>query len=446
MTRNAFWLLVAITLLLAVVLGLAAPVSQHAAAAAGIAPVNDAWRAALPADPMAATQAYMARLSPAARARSDAYFEGGYWLQGLRFALGVAAAWIIAVSGTLVRFRAAIDRRVRFKWIQSVLLAMLFMLLSAALTLPLTVYEGFYREHLFGLANQTFLPWMGQQAVSAAIAIIAGGLFISLMYAVLRRAPRTWWIWGSVLGVGFLSFMLLIGPVYIDPLFNTYKPLADERIKQPILAMARANGVPADNIYQFDASRQDDRVSANVSGIFGTAAIRLNDNLLKRASLPEIKGVMGHELGHYVLNHIYKMLLSFGLILVLGFAYLKWSYGLALQRWGARLGIRDQSDPAGLPLLAALFSIYLFAMTPIINSMIRVQEGEADLFGLNASQEPDGFAEVDLKLTEYRKADPGPIEEFIFFDHPSPRKRIFAAMRWKAEHLHTSPSFHCKSE
>jgi STE24 endopeptidase len=225
--------------------------------------------------------------------------------------------------------------------------------------------------------------------------------------------------------------MMLLGPVYIDPLFNTYKPLADEHVKGPILVMAHANGVPVDNVYQFDASKQSNRISANVSGIFGTAAVRLNDNLIKRTSLPEIKGVMGHEIGHYVLNHAYKFVIVFGLILVVGFAFLKWTLGKAIQRWGTRFGIRDLADPAGIPLLIGIFSIYMFAVAPIINTSVRIAEEEADAFGLNASQEPDGFAEVDLKLTEYRKADPGAIEEFLFYDHPSPKKRIYSAMRWK---------------
>ena len=124
--------------------------------------------------------------------------------------------------------------------------------------------------------------------------------------------------------------------------------------------------------------------------------------------------------------------IAYGVILVFGLAFLKWSLGLALRRWGARFDIRGEADPAGLPLLVALLSVYMLVATPLMKTVIRVNEVEADIFGLNASAEPDGTAEVHLKLIEYRKADPGPIEEFLFFDHPSPRKRVYAAMRWKA--------------
>ncbi|MFZ6646816.1 M48 family metallopeptidase [Undibacterium sp. TJN25] len=436
MFKKLFWLLPAACVILAAIIGMSAPVSQSSAsrATAEIAPVPDSWRAALPRDPVAATDAYMARISPAAKARSDAYFEGGYWMQVLSLAAGLAACWVLLASGVLVRLRERRDQRGKWRWLTSLMIFASFILLSAVLTSPLDIYQGFYREHLYGLANQHLLPWLSDVAIGLAVNLAGGSLMLLAIYTVIRKLPKTWWIWGAGLGVGFLCVLLLIGPVYIDPLFNTYKPLADESIKAPILSMARANGVPADNVYEFDASKQSNRVSANVSGIFGSASVRLNDNLLKRASPAEIKGVMGHELGHYVLGHIYHFILSFGLILVLGFVFLQKSMQWSIRKWGSRFGVRDQADPAGLPLFIALFTVYMFAMTPVLNTIIRTSEAEADIFGINTSQEPDGFAEAELKLTEYRKSDPGPVEEFLFFDHPSPRKRIYAALRWKAEH------------
>jgi STE24 endopeptidase len=199
--------------------------------------------------------------------------------------------------------------------------------------------------------------------------------------------------------------------------------------------MARAQGVAAEDVFVFDASRQTKRVSANVSGFAHTLRISLNDNLLNRSSLAEIEAVMGHEIGHYVLNHVYKGLLFFGVVIVAGFAFLKWSFQAVAARKGALWGIRDAADPAGLPLALILLSAYFFVLTPGLNSWIRMEEAEADLFGINASGQPDGEALVDLKLGEYRKLDPGPLEEILFFDHPSGRNRILMAMRWKAEHL-----------
>ncbi|GGC70312.1 M48 family metallopeptidase [Undibacterium terreum] len=437
MSKKLFWLLPIACLLLAAIIAAVAPLSENAQsrAAAEIAPVTDAWRAALPHDPVAATQAYMSRISPAAKARSDAYFEGGYWLQAISFAISLASYWAILSSRVLVRLRERMEKRNRRRWLISLLSFASFIILCAAFNSPLDFYQGYYREHLYGLANQGFSSWFIDFFIALAINSIGLSLVLLAVYAVIRKLPKTWWIWGAAIGIGFLCLLMLISPTYIDPLFNTYKPLADEKVKQPILSMARSNGVPADNVYQFDASKQSNRVSANVSGIFGTAAVRLNDNLLNRSSLPEIKAVMGHELGHYVLNHVYHFIFSFGLILLLGFVFVQHGMAYSLKRWGNRLGIRDQADPASLPLFFALFATYLFVMTPVLNTVIRNAETEADIFGVNTSQEPDGFAEAHLKLTEYRKSDPGPVEEFLFYDHPSPRKRIYTAMRWKAEHL-----------
>jgi STE24 endopeptidase len=246
--------------------------------------------------------------------------------------------------------------------------------------------------------------------------------------------PRTWWIWGAVVTIAFSAFGALIFPVAILPLFNSPKRLTDQRVVQPILSLARANGIQTSDVWQIDASKQSKRMSANVSGLLGTERITLNDNLLNRASLPEIESVMGHEMGHDVLNHGYKALVIFGVIYVLGFGLVSVLFERLRVRYEARWKIRGIGDVAGLPLVALLLTTYFFLMTPVLNSITRTMEYEADIFGLNAARQPDGFAQTALKLSEYRKLEPGPLEEMVFFDHPSGRTRIFSAMRWKAEH------------
>jgi STE24 endopeptidase len=184
---------------------------------------------------------------------------------------------------------------------------------------------------------------------------------------------------------------------------------------------------------------QTTRVSANVSGLLGTERITLNDNLLNRASLPEIEAVMAHEIGHYVLNHVYKLLLEFGLVIMVGFWVVSAFFERLRVRFAARWGVTGIADPAGLPLGALLLTSFMFVMTPVLNTIVRVSEQEADVFGLNAARQPDGFARVALELSAYRKLEPGPLEEAFFYDHPSGRTRILTAMRWKAEHPDTWP-------
>jgi len=276
---------------------------------------------------------------------------------------------------------------------------------------------------------------MGDFGKALLLSILLGGPLVMLLVGIVRRLGSNWWLWGATATVAAFAVLQIIGPVFIFPLFNTYKKLEEPKVRESILSLARANGIPATEVYQVDASRQTTRISANVSGFMGTERITLNDNLLRRCSPAEIQAVMGHEMGHYVLNHGYKLVTYLGLIVVLGFAWLNWSLSRSLERWGAKWKLRGLTDVAALPLAVLLFSIYSFVMTPAINTVVRVHEFEADMYGLNAAREPDAEAEVDLKLGEYRKLDPGPVEEFLFFDHPSGRTRITAAMRWKKEHL-----------
>lgn len=386
-------------------------------------------------DPEAATEAYLARVPPAQKARSDAYFEGGYWIQLWSFLIGLALAWLLLGTGLSARMRDWGERITRSRSLRVWIYAVLYTLVTSAILFPWTAYVDFFREHQYGMATHDFAGWFGDQLKGLLLALIFMPLLLVALYAVLRRAPRTWWLWGSVVAVAFLIVGILIAPIWINPLFNKYTPLEPGPIRESILSMARANGVPAHEVYMMDASRQTKRISANVSGLAGTTRITLNDNLLERTTPPEIEAVMGHELGHYVLNHVYEMIVELGLLMLIAFAWLYFASGRALTRWGERWRLRGVDDPAGLPLLVALLAVFFFVLTPINNTIIRVNEVEADIFGLNASRQPDGFAEVALKLGEYRKLSPGPIEEWIFFDHPSGRNRILMAMRWKAEEL-----------
>ncbi|HEX3555090.1 MAG TPA: M48 family metallopeptidase [Thermoanaerobaculia bacterium] len=386
-------------------------------------------------DPEKATEAYLARLSPAQRAKSDAYFEGGYWITLWSFLYGLGIAWLLLGTRLSARMRDLAERLTRLRPLQTFLYVVQYVLVTALLGFPWAVYTDFVREHQYGMATQDFPAWLLDQLKGLALGLVLGGLALTLLYAVLRWKPRTWWIWGAVVSVLIGVALIALGPVFIEPVFNNYTELKDPALREPILSLARANGIETKHVYVVDASRQTKRVSANVAGMFGSMRIALNDNLLRRVSPAGIKAVMGHEMGHYVLDHAYKAILYLIIVLVTGFAFLKWAFERLVARRGERWGIRGVADPAGLPLLAAILAVFFFVLTPVNNTFIRTDEAEADIFGLNAAREPDGAAEVALMLSEYRKISPGPVEEWIFFDHPSGRNRILMAMRWKAEHL-----------
>lgn len=386
-------------------------------------------------DPGAATQAWLDSVQRDKREKSDAYFEGGYWLLLWNYLVASGISIFLLSSKISARLRDSSERITRSKTLQVACYSIAYLLLVYVLSFPLNVYEDFFREHQYGLATQDFPAWFREQLIGLGITLVGGTIFLIVLYAVFRRAPKTWWIWGTAIAIVFSFFILIIAPVFIEPLFNTYKPLTKPEITDAILTMARANQIPVKQVFEVDASRQTTRVSANVSGILGTTRIALNDNLLKQCTLPEIRAVMAHEMGHYVLNHGAKLLTYLGIFVLVGFALTRMLFDAIFRRWGEKWGVRGIADPAGLPLLALIFSTLLFLATPLLNTVVRVTEREADAFGINTSREPDGMAKVALKLGAYRKLNPTPLEEFIFYDHPSGRARIRMAMDWKAAKL-----------
>ena len=386
-------------------------------------------------DPVKATNAYLNQVSGAARANSDSYFEGGYYL------ILVDTIYAVAVSALLLWLRISAGMRyiaqgvTRSRFWQVPIYALMYVAIFAVLTFPLTVYEDFFREHAYGLSNQNFGQYFRDYAIGFVVQLVASTIVLTVIYAVIRGTPRMWWLWGTVVAVVFLAIGSMVAPVFVMPLFNTYTSLKDGPVKQEILSLARGNGVPATDVYEFDASKQSKRISANVSGLFGTTRISLNDNLINRCSPREIFAVLGHEMGHYVLNHAALLLTWMGLLILVAFAFVNWGFRILVDIFGGNWDVRTIDDPAGLPVLAALASVFFMFATPVQNTITRTAESQADIFGVNTARQPDGFATVTLKLSEYRKLDPTPWEEFIFYDHPSGHTRIWTAMRWKAAHI-----------
>jgi STE24 endopeptidase len=380
-----------------------------------------------------ATEAYLNLLSPEQRTLSDAYFEGGYWLQLWGFLYGIGIGALLLFSGVSVRMRDFARRIAPWNWASAGIYGLLWLLAGFALGLPADYYTGFVREHAYGLSNQDFSGWFGDELKGLMIGLILVPFLISGLYAIVRRLGARWWIWASIASfVLTLAFQMAI-PVFLAPVFNQYQPLPNGPVRESVLSLARANRIPTTNVEWFDASKQTTRVSANVSGFLNTTQVSLNDNLVNRTSLPEIRAVLGHEMGHYVLNHGLRLTIYLSLVTALGLFFVHRLLDWMLARWGARLKLEGRDDPAALPLAVIAFSIFMFFATPLNNSIVRQAEAEADAFGLNAAREPNGFAMSAMRLSTYRKIRPGPLEEVIFYDHPSGYTRVHNAMLWLAE-------------
>jgi STE24 endopeptidase len=380
-----------------------------------------------------ATEAYLSVLTPEQRAQSDAYFEGGYWLELWELLYGVGVAALLLFSGISRRMRELAQRVSARPWAYTMLYAAMWLVVVFLFDLPLSIYTGYIREHQYQLSNLTFGGWMGETMKGFVLGLLFVPPLIALLYWAVRRAGSRWWIWASGILLAATIFMGIIAPVAIAPLFNRYTPLPPGEVRESVLSLARANRIPAHDVDVVDQSRQTTRVSANVSGLGATTRISLNDNLLKRTSLPEIRAVMAHEMGHYVLHHSTRLVVYTMLVIAFGLLIVHLALDAALRRWGARWGITDRGDPAALPLAIAIFTIFIVLATPLTNGIVRQAEAEADAFAINASREPHGFATVAMRLSTYRKLHPGPLEEILFYDHPSGYDRVHRAMSWLAE-------------
>ncbi len=381
-----------------------------------------------------AIDAYLAIVLAAEREKSDAYFEGGYWIEAWGTLIVVLCAWLLLRMRLAARLRDWAGRRGRGSFLQAFVVAAGFLLALAILMLPWTLYREYFREHQYGMSNYAIGGFLREWAINVALSTAFGGLVIAGIYATVRRVRERWVYWATAVTGLFMLFVTLIEPVFIAPIFNDYRSLPPGEIRESILMIARKSRIPADDVYWFDASKQTKRISANVAGLAGTTRISLNDNLMDGTTLPEIRAVMGHEMGHYQLSHGYWLTFAFTLAFGFGYWVIHRVFRRIQSRHGMRWDVRDLGDPVGLPLAIAIFAVVLNLLTPATNSIVRTAESQADAFGLDATREPHGFASIAMRLSAYRKLEAGGLEEIVFYDHPSGRARVECSMRWLADH------------
>jgi STE24 endopeptidase len=385
-------------------------------------------------DSAAATAAYLSALTPQQHLKAEHYTQGGHWLLLWSCLVGVAIAWIVVRSGVLVKVRAAIERSGPKPWLAVAAVVVVDAVYEYVLNLPWAVYSGWWREKQYGLTSQAFAGWFTERGISLAVGIVASLILFSLLYWIIRRAPKTWWAWSAGLVVVAFMALMLLQPLLIEPLFNSYKPAPPGAVRDEIVAMAKQVGVPSDKILIYDGSKQSNRYTANVAGLLGTARVAMSDVMFKKdADIAEVRGVVGHEMGHYVRGHILIFATLYGLMALIAFFLADRLFPRVAALMGAK-GVQGISDPAGLPVLGVIFAVLGLIATPLTNSISRIAESDADHFSLEHFNEPDGLAKALVKTIEYRAATPSRIEEIVFYDHPAVGNRVRRAMDWKAAH------------
>jgi STE24 endopeptidase len=385
-------------------------------------------------DPAAATAAYIDSLGADALAKAAAYTAGNHWLLLWNLLVSVIVAWIFVRAGVLDRINAKLARR--GVNVRAGVVATAYFLLANLVSLPWALYEEFWRERSYGRTSQPLGDFLGQAALSTLIFSLLVGLFMIGVYALMRRAGKYWWVWSGGLTAASLSFFLLAGPVVIEPLFNDYKPVPAGEVRDALVVMATQAGVPADRIFVFDGSRQSNNFTANVSGIAGSARIAISDVAFKGASLDEVKAVTGHEIGHYVLGHIWRTVILLSALAIVFFLLADRTFPQLARAFGSTARI---DEPTGLPLLALQVAVFFLFAQPLINASIRKGENEADQYSLETVNLPDALASALVKTAEYRYPRPAAWQEALFYTHPSVERRVRRAMEWKASHPTDQP-------
>jgi STE24 endopeptidase len=380
-------------------------------------------------DPAAATAAYIDSLGAEALAKSAAYTAGNHWLMLWGLLVSAVATALVVRSRILERVAARLDRSGPNLRVFVVALAC-FLLLSL-LTFPWEIYQNWWRELGYGRTSQPFGDFLGQSLIAMLIFAPLVALFFVGVYALIRRSGARWWIWSGGLTAVALAALLLVAPVVIEPIFNKYEPVPAGEVRDALVVMAQRAGVPAERIFVYDGSRQSNNFTANVSGVAGSARIAISDVAFKGASLDEVKAVSGHEIGHYVLGHVWRSVAVLSALAILLFFLADRLYPRFARAFGSRAAL---ADPVGLPVVLFAVSVFGLLAQPVTNTLSRLDEAEADRYSLETVNLPDALAAALVKTAEYRNPRPHPVQEWLFYTHPSVERRVRVAMEWKAAH------------
>ena len=380
-------------------------------------------------DPDAATARYIDSLGPAALQKAHDYTVGHEWMLLWTLVVSAIVTWLIVRSGMLGRIEARIGQHRRN--LRTFVVGMAYILVSTLLTLPWSLYSGYFREREYGRTSQPLGDFLFQGAISTLMSVVVGALFMVAVYWLMRRTGARWWLWATGVTALALAFIMLIAPIAVEPLFNTYRPVPPGPVRDAVVEMAGRAGIPPAKVYMFNGSRQSNNFTANAGGIGSTARVAISDVAIRNASLDEVRAVTGHEIGHYVLKHSWYGLAVFTLLALIFYWLADRLYPRFASIFGSNAAL---SDPRGVPVLVFLVSLLGLLATPLTNSFSRALESQADMYSLRSENRPDALSTALVKTAEYRYPRPGPVEEALFYDHPSVERRVRMAMQWKATH------------
>jgi Zn-dependent protease with chaperone function len=354
------------------------------------------------------------------------YYRSGNVLFVLGSVWDLLIPSLLLLTGMSARIRDWSRRRGR-KWFFEIgLYFIVFTVIIFLVDLPLSYYQGFIRQHAYGLSNQTFGKWARDEVTGLLIGAIVGVLFLWVPYLLLSKSPRRWWLYTGLLAIPFIVLVSLVQPVWIDPLFNTFGPMKDKALEADILRLADRAGIEGSRVFEVAKSEDTKAVNAYVAGFGGTKRIVLWDTILAKLNREQLLVVMGHEMGHYVLGHVWKSILALSALIILALYAVHRTSGWLIARYRHRFGFSELADVASLPLIIVLFSLASLVVTPVALALQRHFEHEADRFGLEITRDNYAAATafVTLQQENLGVPRPGPLYVWWRASHPTLGDRI----------------------
>jgi Zn-dependent protease with chaperone function len=354
------------------------------------------------------------------------YYQSGNQLWVVKTLWGLLVPALILFTGFSARLRNW-AKTIGHRWFFIVgVYLLLYLAVVYLLNFPISYFEGFVRQHEYGLSNQSFQQWIGDSLKALMVAMVVGVLFLWVPYLLLKRSPRRWWLYTSFAAVPFLALTMLVAPVLIAPLFDDFGPMQDKALEAEILALADRAGIAGGRVFEVNKSEDTEAVNAYVGGLLDTKRIVLWDTLLAKLEREQVLTVMAHEMGHYVLGHMWQLLALFCVLVLVALYAVHRSAGYLIRRYQHRFGFTALSDVASLPLLVLLISLVMLVTQPIALAYSRYIEREADRFALEITRNNPAMASAFNFLQDENLAHPDPGLLYVLWrsHHPTIAQRV----------------------
>jgi STE24 endopeptidase len=390
-------------------------------------------------------------LPPGKLAKAEALYKTRTVLYLISLAFGVIILWLLLKLRVSPAIRDLAERSGTNSLIQTVIFVPLLMLLIAIISLPIDIYEH-HISRAYGLSVQAWGSWAGDWLKGEGVSLVLTIPMVFVLFLIIRKSPQRWWFYFWLLTVPFLVLLIFVAPVILDPIFNKFEPLekTQPQLVSAIEAVTQRGGlnIPRDRMFEMEASEKVTTYNAYVTGIGATKRVVVWDNTAREMTIPETLFVFGHEMGHYVLNHIYKGLAFFSTLMFIGFWLGRKMVLAMLKRWGEHWRIRGITDLAALPVLMLALALLTLVAEPIGNAFSRYQEHQADIYGLEVThglfpnnREVAASAFQKLGEKSYDYPTPNPLLVFWSYSHPSIAERIRFSLAYDPWHSAGGPKY-----